>query len=102
MSKRVKIEGSADWIPIDRSEIYKNMEESRKREEEEKRIEIEKETSRISSIPCPACKSMDKIHHVKRQNNGIIGSSFQSWITDEYLICKSCGIHYSDINKLNE
>ncbi len=102
MSKRVKIEGSADWIPIDRSEIYKNMEESRKREEEEKRIEIENETSRINSIPCPACKSTDKHHYIKRDSNGVMGPGFSSWITEEYLICKSCGIHYSDVSKLNK
>jgi C4-type Zn-finger protein len=102
MSKRVKIERTGDWTSIDMSEVYKNMGESRKIEQEEKRIENEKKTSRINSISCPACKSMDKIHHVKRQNNGIIGSSFQSWITDEYLICKSCGIHYSDVTKLNK
>jgi uncharacterized protein YbaR (Trm112 family) len=100
MSKRVKIERSGDWTPIDMSEVFKNMKEFREREEEIKRIELEKETSRINSIPCPACKSIDKIHHVKRGNNGVMGSGFQSWIMEEYLICKNCGIHYSDINKL--
>jgi len=100
MSKRVKIERSGDWTPIDMSEVLKNMEESREREKEIKRIELERETSRINSIPCPACKSIDKIHHAKRGNNGVMGSGFQSWIIEEYLICKNCGIHYSDINKL--
>jgi transposase-like protein len=102
MSKRVKIEPSGDWTPIDMRSIYKDMEESRKREEEKKRIEIENETSRINSITCPACKSTDKHRHIKRGDNGVFGSGFQSWIIDEYLICKSCGIHYSDVTKLNE
>ena len=102
MSKRIKIEPSGDWTPIDMRSIYTDMEESRKREEEEKRIEIENETSRINSIPCPACKSTDKHHYIKRDSNGVMGPGFSSWITEEYLICKSCGIHYSDVTKLNK
>ena len=100
-SKRFKIKGSENWTPIDMSQVYKNIEESRKREQEQKRTEEEKEELRIKKIECPICKSTDKINHIKRDNNGIMGPGFNSWVTEEFLICKSCGIHYSDITKLN-
>lgn len=100
MSKRFKIKGSENWTPIDRSQVYKNMEESRKREEEQIRIEREKEELRINKIKCPTCKSTDKINHIRRDNNGIVGPGSNSWVIEQYLICKSCGIHYSDITKI--
>ena len=98
--KRVKFESSGNWTPIDMRSVYKSMEESRKRDEERKRIERENEENRINNIQCPLCKSTDKIKHFKRESNGIMGPGFESRITDEYLICKSCGVHYSDINKM--
>jgi C4-type Zn-finger protein len=98
--KRFKIKGSENWTPVDMSQVYKNMEESRKREQEQKRIEEEKEELRINKIKCPICKSTDKINHIRRDSNGIMGSGFNSWVIEQYLICKSCGVHYSDITKL--
>jgi transposase-like protein len=102
MSKRFKFERSENWTPIDMSQVYKNMEESRKREQEQKRTEEEEEELRIKKIKCPVCKSTDKILHIKSNNNGVMGPGFSSWITDEYLICKDCGIHYNDISKLKK
>ena len=99
MSKRVKFEG-LKGEPIDLSNLYKDKLEREQKELEEKRKEEELEKERINKIECPLCKSTDKIHHIKRNNNGIIGSGFSSWVTDEYLICKSCGLHYNDITKL--
>ena len=99
MNKRVKFEG-LKGEPIDLSNFYKDKLEREQKELEEKRNEEELEKERINKIECPLCKSTDKIHHIKRNNNGIIGSGYSSWITDEYLICKSCGIHYSDTTKL--
>ena len=34
------------------------------------------ENERISSIQCPSCKSTDKKHIIKRNNNGIMGQDF--------------------------
>jgi len=99
MSKRVKFEG-LKGEPIDLSNFYKDKLEREQKELEEKRKEEELEKERINKIECPLCKSTDKIHNIKRDNNGIIGSGFSTWVTDEYLICKSCGIHYNDITKL--
>ena len=99
MSGRVKIEPSGNWTPIDMRSVYIDMEESRKREEEQKRIERENEEIRINNIQCPLCKSTDKHHYIKRDSNGVMGPGFSSWITEEYLICKGCGVHYSDLKK---
>jgi C4-type Zn-finger protein len=99
MSKRVKFEG-LKGEPIDLSNFYKDKLEREQKELEERRKEEELEKERTNKIECPLCKSTDKIHNIKRNNNGIIGSGYSSWITDEYLICKSCGIHYSDTTKL--
>lgn len=99
MSKRVKFEG-IKGEPIDLSNFYKDKLEREQKELEERRKEEELEKERINKIECLLCKSTDKIHHIKRNNNGIIGSGYSSWVTDEYLICKSCGLHYSDITKL--
>ena len=71
-------------------------------EEEEAKMKLlasEKEKDRIAKIECPNCKSADKSMYELRGNNGIIGSGYSSWIKEAYLICKDCGIHYSDIKK---
>ena len=99
MSKRVKFDGIYGE-PIDFSNFWAESIKRKEGEEELKRKEEELEKERINKIECPLCKSTNKIHHIKRDNNGIIGSGFSTWVTDEYLICKSCGIHYSDITKL--
>lgn len=98
MNKRVKFEG-LKGEPIDLTNFYKDKLEREQKELEEKRKEEELEKERINKIEYPLCKSTDKIHHIKRNNNGIIGSGYSSWITDEYFICKGCGIHYNDITK---
>lgn len=97
-SKRVKIKRT-EGTPIDMSHWYENQ---RKREEAENKKRAEEklaEETRINQIECPVCKSTGKIHYVKRNSNGIMGPGHSSWVTEEYLICKSCGIHYSDVSK---
>ena len=60
MSKKFNFKRSENWSPIDMSQVYKNMEESRKREEEQIRIEREKEELRINKIKCPNCNQLIK------------------------------------------
>ena len=98
MSKRVKIEG-IKGEPIDIPNFWADSIKRKKQEQEIKRKEGEQEKERVNSIECPVCKSTDKIHHIKRDSNGIIGPGRSSWIVDEYLICKICGVHYNDIEK---
>lgn len=100
-SKRIKI-GGIEGTPIDMSNWYKNRKNQELAEQERKQKEREREKERIDKIECPVCKSADKIHHIKRNSNGIMGPGHSSWITEEYLICKDCGVHYSDISKINE
>lgn len=99
-SRRVKIKRT-EGTPIDMSGWYERRrlqeEGERNRKIEEQRLEKE----RIDTIQCPVCKSTDKIHHIKRQSNGIYGPGHSSWVTENYLICKNCGVHYSDISKIN-
>jgi transposase-like protein len=64
-------------------------------------IEAEKkaEEDRIAKIECPSCHSTSKEHVVKRNDNGIIGPGYSSWIIDEYFVCKKCGTMFKDMNK---
>lgn len=98
-SKRVKIKRT-EGTPIDMSLVHINMKKREEAELERKRLEREEEEKRINSIKCPLCTSTNKINHVKRGSNGIYGPGHSSWITEEYLICKDCGVHYSDLYKI--
>ena len=98
-SKRVKINGIEE-TPVDLSNWYANRKKQELAEQERKRKEKEQEEERINKIECPLCKSTDKIRRIKRKSNGIYGSGSSSWITDDYLVCRSCGIHYDDVSKL--
>ena len=69
-------------------------------EQERKRTEETLEQERIDKINCPVCKSINKIQRIKRKSNGIMGPGHSSWITDDYLVCRRCGIHYDDVTKL--
>lgn len=98
MKKRIKLERTKG-TPIDMSNFWENQKKREQAEMERKRLEAEQEKNRIDGIKCPVCKSTDKIHHIKRNSNGIFGPGHSSWIVDEYLICKGCGVHYHDISK---
>ena len=98
-SKRVKIKRT-EGTPIDMSNFWTNRKKQELAEQEIKRKEKEQEEERINKIECPVCKSTDKIQRIKRKSNGIMGPGHSSWITDDYLVCRSCGIHYDDVSKL--
>lgn len=100
-TKRVKIKQS-EGTPIDMSNFWINRKKQELDEQERKQKERKQEEERINNIECPICKSTDKIHHIKRNSNGIMGPGHSSWVTEEYLICKSCGVHYSDISKFKK
>lgn len=48
---------------------------------------------------CPACSSDDTYLYEKRENNGIIGPGFSSWVIESYWICDDCGIHFTPKTK---
>jgi transposase-like protein len=90
-------EGKVRTIPdIDFMESYKECIDRKNKEFREAK---EKEEERISAITCPSCKSTDKEHIVKSNNNGILGPGYHSWIVDEHFVCKKCGVMYKDLNK---
>jgi protein-arginine kinase activator protein McsA len=60
------------------------------------------EEDRIKKIKCPSCKSTSKDHIVKRDDNGIFGPGYSSWIIDEYFVCKKCGTMFKDMEKYNK
>ena len=99
MSKRVKIEG-IKGDPVDLSNWYENQKKQKLEEQERKQKEEALEQERINNIECPVCKSTDKIQRIKRKSNGVMGPGFSSWVTDDYLVCRDCGIHYDDVSKL--
>ena len=99
MSKRVKVEG-IKGDPIDLSGWFENQKKKELADRELKRKEESLEQERIDKINCPVCKSTNKIQRIKRKSNGIMGPGHSSRITDNYLVCRDCGIHYDDITKL--
>lgn len=48
----------------------------------------------LSPIICPACKSVNTFKKEIREDNGIIGSGFYSWVVDSWHQCKDCGIRF--------
>jgi len=64
-------------------------------------VEAEKkaEEDRIKAIKCPSCKSTSKEHVEHRNDNGIIGPGYASWVTNEYYVCKKCGTMFKDLEK---
>jgi transposase-like protein len=43
---------------------------------------------------CPSCKGFNTIKKEIRQDNGIIGSGFHSWVIDSWYNCKDCGTRF--------
>jgi transposase-like protein len=60
------------------------------------------EETRIKKIKCPSCKSTSKNHIVKRNDNGIIGPGYSSWVIDEYFVCNKCGTMFKDMEKIKK
>lgn len=70
--------------------------------EEENRIKEEKkkeEQKRIDNLKCPCCKSTNKKHIVKSNDNGIFGPGYKSWVIEEYFTCLDCGVMFKDVEK---
>ncbi len=106
-SKRVKINFDSFSAPsAKKTEIKidwgKHFED--KKIEKEKAMEkyledIKNEEERIEKLCCPICKTSNKKRFITADSNGIMGPGYNSIITNDYFICQSCGIHFSDLNK---
>jgi transposase-like protein len=83
-------------LDIDPDWYGKHLREKARLEEEARK----KEADRIKKIKCPSCKSTSKNHVVKRNDNGIFGPGYASWIIDEYFVCNKCGTMFKDMEKI--
>jgi len=93
-TKKLKADLKAiENLPID---WYSKM--CREKEEAEE-LARKTEASRIAKIKCPSCKSTSKEHVQKRDDNGIIGPGYSSWLIDEYFVCNKCGTMFKDMEK---
>jgi transposase-like protein len=104
-SKRVKINfdsfsaPSAKRTVIDYSKVF---EEKKAREEEDLeryKKEVKEEELRIEKLSCPVCSNSKKRRFITAESNGVMGPGYHSRITNDYFICETCGIHFSDLNK---
>lgn len=104
MSKRIKINfktiNGDKFKKLDVGDFGARLKEQERLEWEFKNKKEEEEKVRINKIKCPACKSTNKHHHKKYENNGILGPGCSAWLAEEYLVCLDCGIHFGDINKI--
>ena len=75
---------------------YEKQIKAKKEAEEKARKE---EANRIRKIKCPSCKSTSKDHIEKRNDNGVCGPGYCSWIIDEYYVCRKCGTMFKDLTK---
>jgi C4-type Zn-finger protein len=55
--------------------------------------------NKIHNVTCPVCKSKNNEHIIKRNNNGVFGRGFRSWIIDDYFVCENCGVIFKKIEK---
>jgi transposase-like protein len=85
---------------LDQSDIQEMFNDAERKNFEFEKDKQEKEEQRINKIECPSCQSTNKKHIVKRNNNGVFGPGFSSWITDEYFVCKDCGTRFEDLTKI--
>jgi transposase-like protein len=88
--------------PIDFDKIYREIEAERKRDAKIAEEKAKKEKERLSNIKCPLCKSKNKNHVVKSENNGVMGPGYSSWETENYYVCLDCGIMYKDLEKFKK
>lgn len=50
-----------------------------------------------NKLCCPLCKSEDINKSERRENNGIIGPGYSSWVVSSNCICNNCGIMFQPI-----
>lgn len=53
--------------------------------------------NRVLVAVCPSCKSTNTVKKEKREDNGIIGSGYCSWVVDSWYSCKDCGTRFDKV-----
>jgi C4-type Zn-finger protein len=95
-----------DKLAIDLKDVEKFLktggyEKAVAKRKEEVEAKEKAERDRIKAIKCPSCGSTSKDHVEHRDDNGIIGPGYASWVTNEYYVCKKCGTMFKDMEKYN-
>jgi hypothetical protein len=81
-----------------------NIEEVRtqmhKTREDDKRADnLKKKTLLAKNVKlCPSCQSDNTYLSERRENNGIMGPGYSSWVVESHWECNDCGIHFTPKN----
>lgn len=70
--------------------------------EEDAKTNLHKKTLLSKNVKeCPACKSTDTFLYERRENNGIIGPGYKTWVVESRWECNECEAHFGkgDVNK---
>lgn len=84
-----------DVEPIEALDVDAILKE---KEETKERIR-QAEQGKLDKMKCPVCGSTNKEHVVKTNNNGVFGPGYHSWVTEDYFVCKDCGVMYKQVKK---
>lgn len=88
------------WMdPLNPSIYFESIREQEEKVQKEYEEEMKEEEIRLTNLPCPLCKSLDKHLHIDYSSNGIYGPGSSSRIINEYYICNECGILFKDLKK---
>jgi len=90
----------SEGVPLRRNpeDINKWVDDLKDRQEAYRKKQKE-EALRLEKLSCPVCKQTEKEHKIRAESNGIMGPGHFSRVVEDYWICKSCGVHFTDINK---
>ena len=48
---------------------------------------------------CPFCKSTNTKKKEIRNDNGVYGHGYFSWVVDSFYVCLDCGTRFDDIDR---
>ncbi len=70
--------------------------------EDDDKTNLNKKTLLAKNVKeCPVCKSTDTFLYERRENNGILGPGYKTWVVESRWECNDCEAHFgkSDVNK---
>lgn len=51
---------------------------------------------------CPVCKSENTKDESRREDNGVIGTGYTSWVVEEKHLCNDCGVYFKPVDVFNK
>lgn len=61
---------------------------------------INMEKDKILKPNCPSCNGTNIIKKEIRDDNGIIGPGYESWVVDSWYSCKDCGTRFDVVDEI--